>query len=207
MADGSFGAAAGFGARPAVLVVDLIAGFTDPASPLGSELGDVVAATREVLDAARAAGHPVAFTTTYYDAAGERAAAVFLRKVPALAVLRPGSRWIEIDDRLGRLAEEPVVPKLFASAFAGTALAALLADRDTLVICGASTSGCIRASVVDAMQHGLAPIVPREAVGDRWAPAHEANLFDIEKKYGDVLPLGDVLRGLRESARAVDETG
>jgi maleamate amidohydrolase len=192
-----FGQAAGVGERPAVVVVDLLRGFTDPACPLGAEMDDVVAATRTLLDAARAAGVPVIFTTVVYDEANERAAAVFLRKVPALRVLRPGSEWIEVDPRLGRGAGEPVLAKAFASAFAGTPLAAMLAGHDSLVVCGASTSGCVRATVVDALQHNLAPVVPRECVGDRWQSAHEASLFDIEAKYGDVVTLADAVAQLR----------
>src|SRR5215218_7220725 len=98
----AFGGEAGFGVRPAVVAVDLIRGFTDPACPLGCDLDAVVAATRAVLDAARAAGHPVFFTTIVYDDDREREAAVFLRKVPALGVLRPDSPWVEVDARLGR---------------------------------------------------------------------------------------------------------
>ncbi len=196
-----FGGGAGFGSRPAVLVVDLLEGFTDPSSPLGSDLDAVVESTRALLDVAREAGVPVLFTTVVYDDANERAAAVLLRKVPALRVLRPGSRWIEVDARLGRRDDEPVLAKAFASAFFGTPLASILTGCDTLVVCGASTSGCVRATVVDAVQHGLAPIVPRECVGDRWLAAHDANLFDIEAKYGDVVPLSEALAGLRESHR------
>ena len=99
-----FGGGAGFGSRPAVVVVDLLKGFTDTESPLGADLDTVVESTRALLDCAREAGVPVLFTTVVYDEANERAAAVFLRKVPALAVLRPGSRWIEVDARLGRRA-------------------------------------------------------------------------------------------------------
>jgi maleamate amidohydrolase len=188
-----FGQAAGVGDRPAVVVVDLPRGFTDPACPLGTEMDDVVAATRGLLDAARTAAVPVIFTTVVYDEANERAASVFLRKVPALGVLRPGSEWIEVDPRLARRDGEPVLAKAFASAFFGTPLAAMLAGHDSLVVCGASTSGCVRATVVDALQHNLAPIVPRECVGDRWPAAHDASLFDIEAKYGDVMALDDVV--------------
>jgi maleamate amidohydrolase len=188
-----FGQAAGVGERPAVVVVDLLRGFTDPACPLGAEMDDVVAATRTLLDAARAAAVPVIFTTVVYDEANERAATVFLRKVPALRVLRPGSQWTEVDPRLGRRDGEPVLAKAFASAFFGTPLAAMLAGHDTLVVCGATTSGCVRATVVDALQHNLAPIVPRECVGDRWQGAHDASLFDIEAKYGDVVAVDEVV--------------
>jgi maleamate amidohydrolase len=188
-----FGGAAGFGSRPALVVVDLSLGFTDPQSPLACDLDDVLVATRRVLDAAREAQLPVFFTTVSYDEVGEAAAAVFLRKVPALKILRPGSRWIEIDERLGRRGEEPVIVKAGASAFFGVPFAAMLAGRDTLIVCGASTSGCVRATVVDAMQHGLSPIIPRECVGDRSLSAHEQALSDIGGRYGDVLSIEEVL--------------
>ena len=200
-----FGGDLGFGARPAVVVVDLLEGFTNPESPLGSDLDDVVAGTRTLLDAARAAGVPVLFTTVVYDDANERAAAVFMRKVPSLGVLRPGSRWIEVDARLGRRDDEPVLPKAFASAFFGTPLASMLAGRDTLVVCGATTSGCVRATVVDALQHGLVPIVPRECVGDRWAAAHEANLFDMQAKYADVVSLSEAARAVQQAGQRAAE--
>ena len=200
-----FGGQAGFGARPAVVVVDLNLGFTDPASPLACDLDDVLVQTRALLDVARARGVPVLFTTIVYDAVASAAAAVFLRTVPALRVLAPGTRWVEIDSRLGRLPEEPVIAKAHASAFFGVPLAALLAGRDTLVICGASTSGCVRATVVDAMQHGLSPIVPRECVGDRSARAHEQALDDIGGRYGDVVSAGEVARALEQSGELAPE--
>ena len=200
-----FGGGAGFGSRPAVLVVDLLKGFTDPDSPLGANLDAVVESTRELLDGAREAGVPVLFSTVVYDEANERAAEVFLRKVPALKVLRPGSRWIEVDARLARRDDEPVLAKAFASAFFGTPLAAMLAGRDTLVVCGASTSGCVRATVVDAVQHGLRPIVPRACVGDRWPAAHEANLVDMQAKYADVVSLSDAVGAVHQAGqRAVE---
>jgi len=171
-----------------VLVVDLCLGFTDPYSPLACDLDAVLVHTRELLDAARGRC-PVLFTTVSYDDVGRAAAHVFLRKVPALGILQPGSRWVEIDQRLGRRESEPVVAKAFASAFFGVPLAAMLADRDTLIVCGASTSGCVRATVVDAMQHGLSPIIPRECVGDRSSRAHEQALSDMDGRYGDVVEL------------------
>jgi maleamate amidohydrolase len=194
-----FGGLAGFGERPAVVVVDLCLGFTDPESPLACDLEEVMGATRELLDTARAAGVPVFFTTVSYDEAGTAAAHVFLRKVPALSILQPGSRWVEIDERLGRRDDEPVLAKAFASAFFGVPFAPLLAGRDTLVVCGASTSGCVRATVVDAMGHGLAPVVPRECVGDRSPRAHEQSLDDIASRYGDVVPAADVRAALTGS--------
>jgi maleamate amidohydrolase len=197
---GDFFGEAGLGERPAVVVVDLIRGFTDPASPLGSDLDEVVAAARTLLDAARAGGVPVCFTTIVYDEARERQAAVFLRKVPALGILRPGSEWVEVDERLGRRADEPVFVKAFASAFFGTDLIGWLEGRDALVVCGATTSGCVRATVVDALQYGLVPVVARETVGDRWADAHAQSLHDMAAKYGDVVGLDRAAGWLREAA-------
>jgi nicotinamidase-related amidase len=193
---GHFGAEAGFGARPAVVVVDLNLGFTDPASPLACDLDDVLIRTSTLLRVARRRSVPVFFTTVVYDAVGEAAAAVFLRKVPALKLCRPGTRWVEIDPRLERQASEPVIAKAHASAFFGVPFAAMLAGRDTLIVCGASTSGCVRATVVDAMQYGFAPIVPRECVGDRSSRAHEQALSDIEGRYGDVRSVEEVIAKL-----------
>lgn len=188
----------GFGRRPAVLVVDLILGFTRPASPLGSELEAEVEATRRLLDVARSVDIPVFFTTTAY-ASNLRDAGLFVRKVPSLAVLKQGSEEVELDPRLERRPQETLIEKKYASAFFGTALASELTALgvDTVVVCGATTSGCIRATVVDALQHGFRPIVPAECVGDRSSEAHRANLTDIQGKYGDVLDLDDVLSQIK----------
>jgi nicotinamidase-related amidase len=195
---------AGFGTRPALIVVDMSVGFTDPGSPLHCELEPVVGAIERLLAATRAAGFPVVYTTVAYDEADKDTAAVFIDKVPALLTLEAGSRWVAIDPRLAPQADEPVVTKLFASAFYGTRLAELLtAERcDGVIVTGASTSGCVRATAVDALQHGYRVVVPREAVGDRNLAAHEANLYDIDAKYGDVLPLEDVLDHLGRFALA-----
>jgi nicotinamidase-related amidase len=197
-----FGAEVQRGRRPAIVVVDLSRGFTDPQFATGADLTEVVAATGRLLEAARRAEAPVVFTTIAYDAADVDGACAWLRKAPGLAILRDGSKLVDIDPRLPRRSEDPVVVKKGASAFFGTHLAALLAalDVDTVVICGATTSGCVRASVVDAVQSGFPVLVPRECVGDRAVGPHEANLFDIQAKYGDVVALHDVvayLEGLR----------
>jgi len=189
---------AGFGDRPALVVVDVNRGFTDAASPLVCELDDCVAAIARLLEAFRTAELPVVFTTVFYDDFGKQAAAVFLEKVPALLVLEAGSRWVEIDPRIAPIEGEPVLSKYFASAFFGTTLASVLASAgaDTVVVTGASTSGCVRATALDAMQHGYRVVVPREAVGDRNAEAHEANLYDLDTKYADVVSVEDVLAEL-----------
>ena len=180
------------------MVVDVNRGFTDPASPLVCDLDGVVGAIRRLLDGFRAAELPVAFTTVAYDDAGKQAAAVFIDKVPALLTLEAGSHWTEIDPRIAPTGDEPVMTKLWASAFHGTPFASFLTARgcDSLVVTGASTSGCIRATAVDALQHGYRVLVPRDAVGDRNPAAHEANLYDIDTKYGDVVSTDDVLAGI-----------
>jgi maleamate amidohydrolase len=194
----------GFGERPALLVVDVNVGFTDVDSPLVCHLDDVVAAIQRLLAEARRAGIPVVYTTVAYDEGAKRTAAAFIDKVPALLMLAAGSRWVEIDPRLAPRADEPVLTKLFASAFFGTPLSSLLAAaaRDSVIVTGASTSGCVRATVVDALQHGYRAVVPREAVGDRNAAAHEANLYDIDAKYGDVVSVEETIAHLEALAGA-----
>jgi maleamate amidohydrolase len=195
---------AGFGTRPALIVVDVNVGFTDPDSPLVCDLDEVVTAIVRLLSEARSAGIPVVYTTVSYSEPDRRTAAAFIEKISALLTLEAGSRWVEIDARIAPLPDEPVLNKLFASAFFGTTLAAFLAAerRDSLIVTGASTSGCIRATVVDAIQHGYRVVVPREAVGDRNPAAHEANLFDIDAKYGDVVSVEEVTAHLEEIAGA-----
>ena len=193
-----FGGRGGFGRRPALIVVDMSLGFTDPESPLGIDLGGPIEAIQKLLETGRRAEMPIAFTTVAYRESDKLTAAAFLDKVPALLTLEAGSRWAEIDPRIAPREEEPVLNKLFASGFFGTALSSLLtaAGVDTLIITGATTSGCIRATVVDALQHGFRPVVPREAVGDRNPDAHEANLYDVDAKYGDVVGVEETLEYL-----------
>jgi maleamate amidohydrolase len=200
MAADGFGERSGAGTRPALVVVDLVNGFTDRKSPLWCDADEAVAATARLLDTARAASAPVAFPTVQYDEAGARVARAFIAKVPALRTLAAGTRWPAVDGRIAPRDGEPVLLKLFASAFFGTPLAAMLAAHgvDTVVVAGASTSGCVRATVVDALQHGYRVVVAREAVADRQAGPHEAALFDIDAKYGDVVGLDEaeaLLRG------------
>jgi len=177
-----------------VLVVDFSCGFTDPACTLGSDLTKEVEATRRLLDAARAKGLPVVFTTIGFEPS-LKDGALWLQKVPALGDLQIGGRWVEIDARLDPQPGEPVVLKKGASAFFGTNLASILIAQgvDSVILCGATTSGCIRATAIDLLQYGFPTIVPRECVGDRAQAPHEANLFDIQAKYADVVGLEDAL--------------
>ena len=199
--DRGLGGRQGAGTRPALVVVDLNRGFTDPESPLYCDSDSAVEATARLLAAAREAQLPIAFTTIQYDEAGKRVAKAFIDKVPSLLTLAAGTRWPEIDERITPLADEPVLLKLFASAFFGTPLAPMLAAAhcDTVIITGASTSGCVRATAVDGMQYGYRVVVPREAVADRAPGPHEANLFDIDAKYGDVISVEETLELIRHA--------
>jgi nicotinamidase-related amidase len=185
-------------------VIDVNLGFTDPGSPLVCPLDDVIVAIQRLLEEARGAGFVVVYTTVVYDETAKRAAAAFVDKVPALLTLEPGSRWVEIDPRIAPCPGEPVLTKLFASAFHGTPLASLLASEgcDSVIVTGASTSGCVRATAVDALQHGYRVAVPRDAVGDRNPAAHEANLYDLDTKYADVVSVADVLEHVSTLAAA-----
>ena len=182
------------GSRPAVLVVDFSCGFTDPACTLGSELTAEVEATKRLLVAARKKGLPVVFTTIGFESS-LRDGGLWLQKVPALGDLQLGGHWVEIDPRLEPREDETVIVKKGASAFFGTNLAAILVSQqvDSVILCGATTSGCVRATAVDLLQNGWPTLVPRECVGDRAQAPHEANLFDIQAKYADVVLLDDVL--------------
>jgi len=188
----------GFGKRPALLIVDFIVGFTDLSSPLALNLDSEVEATRRLLEVAREKRIPIFFTTIEYDE-GYRDAGVFIKKIPSLSVLQKGSRMTEVDERIRPRPDEHVISKKYASAFFGTSLASTLtASRcDTVLITGCTTSGCVRASAVDSCQYGFHTIVVREAVGDRAQGPHEANLFDIDAKYGDVVSLSEALEYLK----------
>lgn len=183
----------GLGARPALVLVDVINGFTDPACPLGSEADAVVSACERLLQAFRAAKLPVFFTTVVYQ--DDRQARVFRDRLPALDVLKPGSHWVEIDPRVAPREGEIVVEKQWASGFFKTPLNAHLTSSgaDSLVVTGLTTSGCVRATAVDGLQYDYPVVIPREGVGDRNEQAHEANLFDLDAKYADVVPLESVL--------------
>lgn len=183
----------GLGQRPALVLVDMINGFTDPACPLGAEADAVVQANQALLQAFRQHGLPVFFTTVVYHNAEQ--ARVFRDRVPALNVLTPDSHWVQVDARLAPADGEPIIEKHWASGFFATDLHAQLTKLkvDSLVVTGLTTSGCVRATAVDGLQHDYKVVIPREAVGDRNSQAHEANLFDLNAKYADVVDLVQVL--------------
>ncbi|MCL1479639.1 MULTISPECIES: isochorismatase family protein [unclassified Marinobacter] len=185
------------GNRYALILVDMCVGFTNPAlSPLASDADNVVAANQQLLAFFRERSWPVFFTTVAYS--DESQATVFREKLPALNVLQVGSGLEEIDARLTPRQNEPVLVKHWASGFFATDLHDRLqaAGVDGTVVTGLTTSGCVRATALDSLQYNYRTLVPREAVSDRDAAAHEANLRDLGIKYVDVLSLEETLRFL-----------
>jgi maleamate amidohydrolase len=192
---GVFDSTLGVGRRPAVIVIDFIRAYTEPGSPLYAKaVVDAVAQTKPLLDVGRERRIPIVYTRVLYHKDGLDGG-LFVRKVPVLRRLVEGEPLADIVPELPPAASDVVIVKQYASAFFGTSLAGLLtaAGVDTLVITGCSTSGCVRATAVDTIQYGFRPIVVRECVADRRPEPHEANLFDIQAKYGDVLPLKQVM--------------
>jgi maleamate amidohydrolase len=186
----------GYGKRPAIVVVDFQIGFTAPErSPLAGNLDAEVAATNKLIVAARKKNVPVIFTVVGYDPHRQDDAGLWPEKAPSLRLLTLGSELVDLDPRLNRAPEDLVIVKKYASGFFGTYLASTLTMKavDTVVVAGCTTSGCVRATVMDALAHGFRPIIPVEAVGDRAQEPHEANLFDIGSKYGDVVPAQEVI--------------
>ena len=190
-----FQARIGYGARPALINVDLANAWTRKGSPFECEnVDEMLAEVSRLLDAARAKRIPVVFTTTGYEP-DLKDAEPWIRKIPALAVLQIDSDLCKVDERVAPTRGEIVLVKKTASAFAGTNLASMLCALrvDTVIVTGATACACIRHTVEDALSHGFRPIVPREAIGDRIPGAVEANLFDIDAKFGDVEPVSAVL--------------
>lgn len=187
-----------WGRSPALLVVDFQRGFTEPAvSPLASDCSGAVLATNKLIAAMRKVG-PVIFTIVGYEA-NLRDMGPWGEKGGTLNTLVRNTPACELDPRLDYDPQaDTIVHKTQASAFFGTPLAAILAGRqcDTVVVAGCTTSGCVRASVVDAMQNGFRPFVARECVADRSAAQHESNLIDMQAKYAEVWGLEEVLARL-----------
>jgi len=193
------------GSRPALLIIDFVEAYLNPASPLYAGVEQARDDAVRLLRASRAARIPIIHTNVVYQPGG-RDGGIFFRKVPALSCFEAGAHpdWAAFAKGLEPLAGETIISKQYASAFFGTSLAPTLTALgiDTVLIAGLSTSGCIRASAVDCCQHGFIPIVVREAVGDRAAGPHESNLFDLQAKYAEVMSLTTVLGylgGVRES--------
>lgn len=179
----------GLGAKPALIVVDVVAGFTDPTCPLGSEADAVVEANARLMAAFHQAELPVVLTTVVYR--NDNQASVFRARVPALNLLTPDSEWVRFDHRLPVSPSDLQLEKRHASGFHGTDLDDWLTARsvDSVVVTGLTTSGCVRATVVDGLQNGFPVVVPEQAVGDRNSSAHRSNLYDLNAKYADVVDL------------------
>jgi maleamate amidohydrolase len=191
-----FGLKMGFGDRPALIVIDLVKAFTDDKRPLGANLDPQVAATQELLTAAHARGFPVLFSTVRYDDKDLADAGIWVLKQKGSVTLSRDTDGSEIDPRLPVGPSDSILLKKYASCFFGTDLVARLVSRrvDTLVIAGCTTSGCVRATAVDAVQNGFRPMIVQEAVGDRSKAAHDQSLFDLNAKYGDVVSLADTVQ-------------
>lgn len=187
---GVWGNRIGFGLCPALLVVDFMQGYTTEGAPLFAP--GVVSAVEEsvaLLTTARQVGIPVIHTNIRYHAGHFADGGIWVKKAPVMKDMVEGNPLAAFCPQVAPRATEVVLTKQYASAFFGTSLAPMLVALgvDTLLLVGCSTSGCIRASAVDAVQHGFRTIVVRECVGDRHPGPHEANLFDIDSKYGDVV--------------------
>ena len=198
-----FGGALAFGKRPALLIVDFVRAYIEPGSPLYAGAESAFESAKRVTAAARAARIPIIFTGVEYEPGGINGG-VFYRKVGALKLFDKGSRLAEYCNGLEPLPGELLLLKQYASAFFGTTLAATLTSQqiDTVIITGVSTSGCVRATALDACQHGFIPFVVRDAVGDRDPRPHEANLFDLQAKYAEVVSEATILAHLQNLGRA-----
>ncbi|HIE1230900.1 N-carbamoylsarcosine amidohydrolase [Serratia marcescens] len=187
---GVWGQRIGFGRRPALLAIDFMQAYTTEGAPLFAPgVVSAVEESRELLACARRTGIPVIHTHIRYHAGHFADGGLWVKKAPVMKGMVEGNPLAAFCPPVAPLGDEVVLSKQYASAFFGTALAPLLVAQgiDTLLMIGCSTSGCIRASAVDAVQHGFRAMVVRECVGDRHPGPHEANLFDIDSKYGDVV--------------------
>ncbi len=190
----------GFGQKTALLVIDLLQGYTLKGAPLFAP--GVVKAVKEMPDLlklARQKKMPIIHTRVLYNPSDFIDGGVWIKKAPVLKSLVPGNKYAKFCKGVEPGKGELLITKNYASAFFGTSLAATLtaAGIDTLLITGCTTSGCIRATAVDTVQNGFRPIVIRECVGDRHDGPHEANLFDINAKYGDVISKSEALKYIR----------
>ena len=196
---GAFDGRLPFGKCPALLIVDFVMAYLDPVSPLYAGVEDTLESNERLLAAARTARIPVLFSNVEY-APGGSDGGIFFRKVPALKVFERGSPLGAFPPSLVPNVDELVITKRYASAFCGTHLAATLTARgvDTVIITGLSTSGCVRATAVDACQSGFLPFIVREACGDRAPGPHEANLFDLQAKYAEVISEAQAMQRLHQ---------
>ena len=191
----------GFGRRPALLLIDFVQAYFAPESPLYAGVEDCLASALRVLQAARRARILRVLTKVAYQRGGLDGG-VFFRKVPALSCMEAGNPLGGWPEGLAPEPDELVIAKQYPSAFFGTSLAATLTASgvDTVILTGLTTSGCVRATCVDAISHGFVPVVVREAVGDRATAPHEANLYDLSAKYADVVGEAEAIAALHRVA-------
>lgn len=201
-AQAGFGVHLPFGERPALVLVDVAEAYLQPGSPLYVGPNDVLDCLERVVRAARDAKAPVVFTKVVYQPGGADGG-FFYRKVPALKAFQAGSPLGDFPSRLRPEAGDLVIVKQYASAFFGTSLSSTLRawGVDTVILAGFSTSGCVRASATDAIQHGFIPYVVREGCADRDLRPNDANLFDLQAKYAEVVGEEEACRLLQESMR------
>ncbi len=190
----------GLGAKPALIVVDATVGFTDPASALGSDSRAELGVIAQLIAAFRARGLPIVYTINAYANAAE--ASVFRQKLPLLDLLVAGEPLAEIAPVIAPQSHDIVLRKTVPSAFFDSPLRQLLVNQgvDSVLVCGFTTSGCVRATAVDALQCNFRLVVVRDACGDRDSAAHEANLRDLSLKYGDVVTSDEALAMLPQTA-------
>ena len=189
-----YGGTSGFGRQPAVVVVDFVNGFADPQQFGGGNIAEAIENTAKLLPAARAASVPIAYTRMVYSDDGADTG-VFCLKAPNLATLTEDAPGSQIVDALSPDAGDCIVRKTQPSSFFSTGLAAWLIGKsvDTVIVAGCTTSGCVRATVVDSMSYNFKTIVAVDCVGDRALAPHQANLFDMEQKYADLLTHQEII--------------
>ena len=184
----------GFGQHPALLIIDFVEAYFDPSCELYAEVDDALASALRVRAAARSAGIPVIYTNVVYHPSGMNGGRFFQKAMPLRHFVEgsPMGAWAT---GLEPAADELVISKQYPSAFFGTSLASTLAAMriDSVILTGVTTSGCIRASCIDACSYGYIPIIVSDAVGDRHPAPHDANLHDMNAKYGDVVSETDAV--------------
>ena len=193
-----FGNSSGFGHKPALLIVDFVNGFNESDVFGGGNIGPAIERTKVLLEATRDNGHPVAYSRVVYADDGSDLG-VFSLKAPGIEALTEDAPISQIVPELAPVAGEYIVRKTQPSAFFGTGLASWLVAKgaDTVIVTGCTTSGCVRASVIDSMSHNFRTVVATDGVGDRVLGPHEANLFDMGQKYADLLTCDEIIELLK----------
>lgn len=192
----------GYGTSPAVVAVDIQQGMTDPENPLGAQLDEMVERNNRVVDAAHENDVPVVWTRVVYTHPDTADGGLWPQRIEPLQTLKAGSRWVELDERCAVEERDHILDKKQASAFHDTELDSMLTawGIDTVIATGCSTSGCLRASVIDACANGYRVVIPEGCVDDRSDEQHDANMYDMAAKYADVRPLDDVVTYLQTGA-------